>query len=228
MGQSATKAKHMNQVYKITNQKNGKIYIGISTNSAKRRWTEHKSRFNLGERDHKLYQAMKKYGIENFDYEVIHETDNSKELSFLESQYIEKFDSFNNGYNMTCGDVVVSDETKQKLSKIFKGRKVTWGAKIVATRRKSGIWAHGVQVGSESVKSKKYLIKYPDGKEELIHGLRMFSREHNLSHNLLLAVLDGKQRHHKGYVLLARLNDHRGSEYTQVSGNGEYPVSLAG
>ena len=55
----------MNQVYKITNKINDKVYVGITTQGANRRWSEHLYRFNSGERDHKIYLAMKKYGIDN-------------------------------------------------------------------------------------------------------------------------------------------------------------------
>jgi len=42
----------MNQIYKITNNVNSKVYIGLTTQNVNRRWSEHLYRFNLGERDH--------------------------------------------------------------------------------------------------------------------------------------------------------------------------------
>ena len=57
-------------IYKITNQLNNKCYIGQTTDY-KRRFQEHK---NLGygvEENKLLYYAIKKYGIENFSFEVI-------------------------------------------------------------------------------------------------------------------------------------------------------------
>ena len=47
-----------------------------------------------------LYQAMKKYGIENFHIELIEETDNPNER---ECYWIEYYGSFKNGYNATLG-----------------------------------------------------------------------------------------------------------------------------
>lgn len=218
----------MNQVYKITNQVNGKAYIGITTNGAKQRWSEHRSRFNLGERNHKLYQAMRKHGIGNFSIEVINNAQNASELPALEIEYIKKFDSFNNGYNMTCGGDVVSEETREKLRKIFTGRKITWYDKIAASRRKNGTITGGIIWKGEHPQVSEYQVKYPDGHEERIRNLRAFCRANNLSHCLMLATLKGMQHHHKGFVLLARFNDYRGSEYSQAAGNGGYPVSLAG
>jgi group I intron endonuclease len=62
-------------IYKITNSINGKVYIGLSTNIEKR-WNKHRSVMtNPKERNYKypLYCAMRKYGIENFTFEVLEE-----------------------------------------------------------------------------------------------------------------------------------------------------------
>ncbi len=214
----------MNQIYKITNKINGKSYIGLTTQGIIRRWSEHKYRFNLGERDHRLYLAMRKYGIENFEYEVLETVKDKNMLSVLEAQYIKKFDSFKNGYNMTDGGEFVSEETREKLSKMFIGREITWGKKIVATKRLLDEWPCGKPTGCHHWKAGKYIVTHPNGKKEKIHGLREFCRKNNLSHNLMLAVLNGKQTHHKRYVL-SRFNDYCESKYTEAGGNGGCPVS---
>lgn len=59
-------------LYKITNKVNDKLYIGI-TNNPDRRKNQHwnfENRFN-GKTINILYQAMRKYGTENFNFEVI-------------------------------------------------------------------------------------------------------------------------------------------------------------
>lgn len=216
----------MNHIYKITNKINNKCYIGLTTQGVNKRWSEHKYRFNLGERDHKLYLAMKKYGVKNFDIEILKTVKDKNKLSELEINYIKEFDSFNNGYNMTYGGDTVSDETRSKLSKIFKGREVTWSHKTVATRRKNGEWNHGVLFGAKNGRAKKYVVKHPDGRKEKIHGLREFCRKYNLSHNLMIATLNSKQNHHKGYVL-SKFNDYDESQYIQANGSGECAVTLA-
>ena len=218
----------MNQVYRIVNKINGKCYIGITTQGVNRRWSEHLYRFNLGERDHKLYQAMRKYGLDNFDLLILETVKDASLLPELEIAYIKEFDSFNRGYNMTCGGDVISDETRQKLSKIFKGRKITWYDKIIATRRARGNIGGGKIWKGETPRVKSYEVKFPDGHTEVIRNLREFSRNHALDHSLMLATLKGLQRHHKGFVLLARLNDYSERKYTQASGNGGYPVALTG
>lgn len=55
-------------IYKITNSINNKCYIGQSRNIEKR-WSDHKYS-NL---DYSLYRAFRKYGIQNFTFEIIEE-----------------------------------------------------------------------------------------------------------------------------------------------------------
>ncbi len=91
----------MAYIYQITNDVNQKIYIGKTENSIEKRFKEHcwdASR----ERNEKrpLYNAMRKYGVEHFHIELIEETDNPEER---EIYWIEKKQSFKNGYNATIG-----------------------------------------------------------------------------------------------------------------------------
>jgi hypothetical protein len=218
-------------IYTITNKVNGKVYVGQSRQGLARRKGEHIHRFNLGERDHKLYRAIRKYGLKNFVFEVICCALKPEHLDALEIEFIEKFNSYRRGYNMTCGGDSVSDETRAKLSAIHKGRKITWYDKVVESRKRrraeAGPFKRNI-VGGKCSNSKSYLIRFPDSSERVVRGLRQFCRENGLSHNLLLATLNGAQRHHKNFTLLARFNDHPDREYSQAAGNGTRPAPLAG
>ena len=91
-------------IYKITNKINYKVYIGQSIN-IEERWKQHKiyySNKNLKEYNTKFYKAIRKYGIENFDFEVIEECP-IELLNEREKYWIYIFDSFNLGYNSTIG-----------------------------------------------------------------------------------------------------------------------------
>lgn len=108
-------------IYKITNKINGKCYVGQSIH-IKKRFQEHiKSKF-----DTPLCKAFKKYGIENFDFEIIEEC-KKQELNEKEIYYIKIFHSCvdEHGYNLTYGGdgnmAGVSDITKNKLSECRKG-----------------------------------------------------------------------------------------------------------
>lgn len=91
-------------IYKITNQINNKIYIGQSIN-IESRWQKHKYRYNNQNYtgyDYYIYRAMRKYGIDNFNFEVIEECKIS-ELDERERFWIKHYDSYKNGYNETEG-----------------------------------------------------------------------------------------------------------------------------
>ncbi len=112
-------------IYKITNNINGKSYIGLSTN-IKKRWKKHKQKNYIEYfKDKPLYRAFNKYGIDNFTFEVLEEC-SIEELSKKEIYYIDKYDSFGkNGYNATLGGDGAhgykwSEELKQKSSKTWK------------------------------------------------------------------------------------------------------------
>jgi len=196
-------------LYCITNKVTGKVYIGQTTQSIARRKAEHTNRCKAGKRDHKLYLSMRKHGIENFVFEVIARVASQEVLDKLEIEFIHQYNSYNRGYNSTEGGDSVSQETRKKLSEIFKGRKVTWSHKILEARRRNGT-LYGVQrpkYGADNQKSKTYLVRTPSGDDVKFTGLRQYCRENSLSHNLLLSTLKGIQSHHKGYVLLETFND---------------------
>lgn len=89
-------------IYKITNNINNNCYIGQSV-YIEERWKEHKSKYNW-ERENKkpLYLAFQKYGLENFSFEIIEECE-PEQLNLKEQYWIDYYNSYNNGYNMTSG-----------------------------------------------------------------------------------------------------------------------------
>lgn len=96
----------MKGIYKITNLITNKIYIG-KTNDSERRWKDHQRlAFTEGHKEYNkaLYQSMRKYGIENFIFELIEEIEEYDTLSGQREKYwVSYFDSYNNGYNETLG-----------------------------------------------------------------------------------------------------------------------------
>ena len=93
----------MAYIYCIINQINEKKYVGKSTNSIEKRWEEHckdSKRKRCEKRP--LYDAMQKYGNENFKIELLQECD-ELELNSFEMFWIEKLDTYKNGYNATLG-----------------------------------------------------------------------------------------------------------------------------
>lgn len=92
-------------IYKITNQINGKVYIGQTKRPIKQRWWEHKNAAknkNNSGYNYPLYRAFRKYGIHNFKIEEIEKCTYDK-LDEREIYWIKYFNSFHNGYNLTLG-----------------------------------------------------------------------------------------------------------------------------
>lgn len=92
----------MGYIYRIINNINGKSYIGKTEKTPKIRWRRHISTYRKG-KDRPLYRAFRKYGIENFSLETLEECKDGLELCNKEIYYIEKYDTFKNGYNCTTG-----------------------------------------------------------------------------------------------------------------------------
>ena len=85
-------------VYKITNLDNGKSYVGQTKFTAEKRFKEHaKSESCIG-------NAIRKYGEEQFDLEVLATCETREEAYELEIAFIKFFDCMApNGYNLTEG-----------------------------------------------------------------------------------------------------------------------------
>lgn len=93
-------------IYKITNKINQKIYIGQTSRTIAIRWKDHCSvAYRKTSKDYNLplYRAIRKYGTENFLIEEVDYAFSQEELDLKEIQYIEKYNSYYNGYNASLG-----------------------------------------------------------------------------------------------------------------------------
>lgn len=132
-------------IYKITNSVNGKVYIGQTVN-AKARWSRHKSNakyFSKNRNEH-LTNAMIKYGVDNFTFEVIDQIDTLEQADRLEIDLIKQYDLTNPefGYNKSPGGQgkrPMSEETRKKLSASLKGRKSPMKGKHLSNETKKKI-----------------------------------------------------------------------------------------
>jgi group I intron endonuclease len=115
-------------VYKITNKINNKIYFGITKCSLKKRWNEHKCKSKQGKTH--LSKSILKYGIENFNIEIVKKCISEDEMYLLEIKLI-KIHKTNNpvfGYNNSTGGEFsskgkkLSIEAKNKISNFQKNR----------------------------------------------------------------------------------------------------------
>lgn len=91
----------MGYIYKISTSCSDKIYIEKTQQSIQNRYQEHVKQYRNGVKYH-LYNAMRKYGVDTFQVNLIEECDNDI-LNEREKYWIQHYDSFYNGYNMTLG-----------------------------------------------------------------------------------------------------------------------------
>ena len=90
-------------IYKITNQTNGKIYIGQSVDLHTRLTNHIKAAIGIGTIAHQtVHDAMAAEGIENFTFEILEKCDKSQ-LNKKEKLWIETYASDKYGYNRTSG-----------------------------------------------------------------------------------------------------------------------------
>lgn len=96
----------MGFIYKVSNNFDGKIYIGLTTKSkAIERWYQHRylARHLSNTDKSYLHRAMALHGVDNFSFEVIEEVSNEL-LSEREQYWISQYNSIAPiGYNLTSG-----------------------------------------------------------------------------------------------------------------------------
>lgn len=121
-------------IYYFKNKINNKYYIGQAIN-LKKRLRHHFSNIKSNKYSNiALYKAINKYGIENFELDIIEyvnpSLENLKEiLDSLEKDYIKKYNSYvPNGYNLTVGGdkgvlgLKMTEEQKNKIIEALKFR----------------------------------------------------------------------------------------------------------
>lgn len=93
---------YLTGIYIIKNIINEKVYIGQSLD-IHNRWIQHRSRLKCGCHENKhLQSAYNLYGKDAFEYSIIEEC-RSDQLNGKEIYYIQKYNSYYNGYNQDFG-----------------------------------------------------------------------------------------------------------------------------
>ena len=126
-----------------------KWYIGQTVNPEKRFNCHIDRAINKKDKTY-FYNSIRKYGLENFVYCVLEENVLRENLNMREIGWIEYYDSFYCGYNMTAGgnQTIFSEEFKEKMSEANKGR-IPWN------KGKHGIYSEEtLKKLSESLKGK--------------------------------------------------------------------------
>jgi group I intron endonuclease len=107
-------------IYKLTNNITHKSYIGQAKCINQRKNTYKHLRCKT---QPKLYNALVKYGFDNFTFEIIDHSISPEHANELEIKYIREFNTIENGYNIESGGHnLMSEATKRKISESLRGR----------------------------------------------------------------------------------------------------------
>lgn len=152
------------KIYLIKNIINNKSYIGQTIRPVKARFMQHiKSGRGL------IGRAIKKYGMDNFKFEVLYDCLSVEDLNNKEIEFIKKFNTIApNGYNLQGGGnsypksfnhkfkisealkgIKVSEETKNKQSLLRRGKCWSGNEKpVIGTNLTTGETIHFVSASS--------------------------------------------------------------------------------
>ncbi len=197
-------------IYCYTNKINGKKYIGQTINPEQRK-RNHKHEALNYKTDYYFHRAIRKHGLENFEYKVLEE--NIENLSDREEYYIKEYNTlWPNGYNEISFHLGMPDYIRNKISntkkqqwinlteeekekRLEKLKKANLGKKQSDYQKKRA--AEGRQ--------KTYELKTPNGEIIIITNLLKFCRDNNLNQGNMNKTLEGICTNHKGYVVLRKI-----------------------
>jgi len=160
-------------VYIIKNKCNEKVYIGQTVQSVQERFRQHlKPSVTKKRGSYKIYNAINKYGKENFYYEIL---ENNIEFEYLDEKeicYISKYNSCKRGYNSTNGgdsktickiqDIEIlktmfyNKKTFKEIAEYFKVNKATVQRTL-----------HSLNIRKNLTITKEYLLKNKDIKTNM-------------------------------------------------------------
>ncbi len=165
-------------VYKATNLLNGKIYIGKTNKNLDQYKLLHikAALKNIDNKKRYFYNAIRKYGPQNFKWDILGYCESKEELNEAEKICIEFFKSNNNvyGYNMTYGGDggptnvgrKFSQEVRQRMSNSMKGKK------------------HKPMTNDTKLKISKSHKGIPKSKEQILKRLKTIEKNGGYKHSI--------------------------------------------
>lgn len=161
-------------IYKFTHIESGRSYIGQTIQDANQRKLEHICDSRHTPRTYHFHNALKKYGIDAFTFEVIATASTLTELNLLEEKYVVQYDSINNGFNIRQpgGNKKHSLESINRIKEAQKAahaRRRENGTEGGWTRKDGGAMkgkSHPNKGGTSSLKGR--ILKVIDGKKRWV------------------------------------------------------------
>jgi len=207
-------------IYRAVNKTNGKNYIGLTNNLKKRILNHNYSSFKENHKDYKSYfhNAIRKYGKENFTWEVIFQTKDEKIINSSEIYFIWLYNSYSTGYNSTRGGEGTfgykhTEEAKQKMRvpNTFETRRKISLSKMGRVQSKEQTENHinfmtGRYIGDKNPMYDHTIYKFVHPKygfNEMTRGelIKKFS-ELKLNTKTLGRVIRGKANSHKKWKVI--------------------------
>lgn len=110
-------------IYKISNTVNDKVYIGQTIRPIEDRFNRHINDATNNILDTHFARAIRLYGPDKFYIELLDTANNQEELTQKERNYIQLYNSVENGYNETdaiskCGGNTYKNKTKEEMNVI--------------------------------------------------------------------------------------------------------------
>lgn len=215
-------------IYKATNQLTGKSYIGQTNQSIQTRKTEHKYNAKNNIYCSYFHRSIRKYGWDNFQWEVLCECASREEMNEKEMYYIKELDTFgSNGYNLTFGGdgqngsqwwlgKKHTEESKKKMRESGKNKKLSeeHKRKISLNHRhhqteetKQKISKNNAMNNPDyrlkAVRNRQklhYIVTSPLGEVYNVFSLKPFCEKMNLNRCGLGRVARGAKNNYKGWI----------------------------
>ena len=217
-------------VYCHINIYNGKVYVGQTIHTLEIRWKQH-IRDAKNRPKYPFHNAIKKYGPEGFIGFVLCECITQEEMDEKEVFYTNFYRAWKDQEGYCCkagqGKGTVSEETRHKLKeRNLKGENhPLWGIPVPEERKKRIAESNKGQKRSLQAKenmskaqmgrkwtkeaiekrtasqAKTWHLISPKGEKITVFNLNKFCKENGLSSGRMSDVANGKQTHHKGWIV---------------------------
>lgn len=212
-------------VYLLTNEVNGKKYVGQTVQPWQNRWRHHCWKSTVLGTNMPIASAIAKYGRDAFAMSVLSTCSSQEELNRLELHWARKLNTFSpHGYNLRAGagTGALSEETKKKISRANTGKRHSpetiqklrdshRGHPVAAETRSKLSAINKGKRGSDlcyeraaEANSKTFTLVSPTGKLVTFKNMARFCRDNDLNRFKLCEVAAGRAGSHKGWKLPSR------------------------